>query len=216
MTLPRRRAPVKPMCGTRLPPVVASATQDNPRPGCREPGLSPSKGGKREVPGSARTRVRERRTRSASKPGAYIVSQIGRESTPSVVQGLSTVREGGDSPGGGRVTRRSGRLFIVGRVTARGGWARRSGPRAPADQRPPGWCYRCPFATWSPPRTTSTGVRHGEPRQPRRPRVTPNRPPSSSVETAALRRNQHAPAGGTTRGRALLGRQAEVAAPRLG
>jgi hypothetical protein len=64
MTLPRRRAPVKPICETRLPPIVASATQDNPRPGCREPGLSPSKGGKQEVPGSARTRVRERRSRS--------------------------------------------------------------------------------------------------------------------------------------------------------
>jgi hypothetical protein len=113
MTLPRRRAPVKPMCGTRLPPRVASATQDNPRPGCREPGPSPSEGGKQEAPGSARGPGYGNVDRgSASKPGASIVSQIRRESTPSLVQGLD-VREDRDSPGGGRVTRRSGRPFIV-------------------------------------------------------------------------------------------------------
>jgi hypothetical protein len=151
--------------------------------------------GKREVPGSARGPGYGNVERgSASKPGASMVSQIGRESTPSVVQGTRPCARVETAPGAGRVTRRSGRLFIVGRVTARGGWARRSGPRAPADQRPPGWRYRCPVATWSPPGTTSTGVRHGEPRQAGRPRgyTKPSRRAQSRLllcaETSTLRR----------------------------
>jgi hypothetical protein len=203
VTLPRRRAPVKPILRNTITAPRREHHTGQPRPGCTEPGLSPSEGGKREVPGSARTRVRERRSRSRRQ--ARRVHSLANRSRKHAVCGAGTrpsasvgpARAGGDvSPLRQPVHRRSRH-----RPWRLGAPLRGRGRRPTNDHR--GGAIAAP----SPP------GRHRGRRQPafatasrvkREGRgVTPNRPRRASVETAALRRNQHAPAGGTTRGRAL-------------
>ena len=199
MTLPRRRAPVKPIFGTILA-LVASATHDNPRPGCREPG-PPS----REARGAglgAGTRVRERRTRIRLQ--ARRVHNLANRSRKHAVCGagtrpcarVGTARAGDVSPvaQAGCSSSVASPSVDAGRA-ARGAGAGQATTTGVALSLP----LRHVVATGddvnrrSPRRAGSSVTAAGD--------TKPS--PSSSVETGVPRRNQHAPGGATTRGRAL-------------
>jgi hypothetical protein len=155
--------------------------QGNPRPGYREPGLSPSEGGKREVPGSARgTRVLERRT--TIRLQARRVHVVANRSRKHAISGAGTrpcARVG--QPGRGRVTRRSGCSSSVASPPVEAGRAARGRGRRPTNDHrggaiaapsPPGR-HRGRRQPASPRRAGSSGTAAGD--------TKPS--PSSSVET---------------------------------
>jgi hypothetical protein len=159
MTLPPRRAHVKPICGTRLPPLIASATQDNHTTRGPAAGSRASRPPRREARGAglgAGTRVRERRTRSRLQ--ARRVYRLANRSRKHAVCGAGTRPSArvGTARAGGRVTRHSGRLFIVDRVTpVEAGRAARGDGRRPTNDHRSG-AIAAPSPP-GPPGTTSTG-----------------------------------------------------------
>ena len=133
------------------------------------------RGGKREVSGSARTRVRNVEPGAGSKPGASIVSQLGRESTPSVMQGLDRPRRVGTARAGDvSPAAQAGRSSSVASPPVEAGRAARGRGRRPTNDHRGG-----AIAAPSPPGRHRDDVNRRSPRRAGssgKAAVTPNRP----------------------------------------